>query len=99
MFLPNRLPATALRCRFFSAPHFTEEVCVGFESIRDIGMVRAEGLFPNLEGPLKQRLGLGVLLLIIVKGGKVVEADGHMGMIRAEGFFPNLERALVQRLG
>jgi hypothetical protein len=50
-------------------------------------MVRTEGLFPNLQGVLIQRLGLGVLALILVELRQVVESGRHMRMIGAHRLF------------
>ena len=62
-------------------------------------MIRAEGLLPDRQRALVERLGLRVLALVVVQLREVVQARGHIGMIRAEGLLPDRQRALVERLG
>ena len=61
----------------------------------DVGMVLAEGRFPDGERALVERLGPPVQPLVAVEDGEVVERLGDVGMVLAEGRFPNGERALV----
>ena len=44
-------------------------------------MLRAQGLFPDCQRPLIERLGLGVLALGVVHRPQVVEARGHRSLI------------------
>ena len=62
-------------------------------------MLRAQGLFPDRQCPLIERLGLRVLALVVVKRRQVVEARGYVGVLRAQGLFPDRQRPLVKRLG
>ena len=62
-------------------------------------MIGAEGLLPNGQRPLEERLGLGVRALRLIQRREVVEARGHVGMVGAEGLLPDRQRALVERLG
>ena len=62
-------------------------------------MLGTEGLLPDAERALIERLGLRVLALGIVKHRQVVEARGHIGMLGTEGLLPDGERALIERLG
>ena len=64
-----------------------------------IGMIRAEGLLPDRQGALVERLGLRVVALGVVQQREVVQAPGHIGMIRAEGILQDRQRALIERLG
>ncbi len=69
------------------------------ERVGDVGMVLAEGRFPDGERALIERLGPAVQPLALVEDGEVVERGGDVGMVLAEGRLPDGERALVERLG
>ena len=69
------------------------------ERAGDVGMVLAEGRFPDGERALVERLGPAVQPLVRVEAGEVVERVGDVGMVLAEGRFLDGERALVERLG
>ena len=62
-------------------------------------MVGAEGLFPDRQRALVERLGLRVLALVAIQRGQIAQARGHTGMVGAEGLFFDRQRALVERLG
>ena len=52
-----------------------------------IGMVGAERLFPDRKRSPVERLGLGVVALVLVQQGQTVQASGHIGMLGAERAF------------
>ncbi len=54
-------------------------------------MLGSQGLFPNRQRALVERLGLGVAALIVVERRQVVEKDGSGRIIRAK-----LCRAVIQ---
>ena len=58
-----------------------------------------EGFLVNSQRTLIERFGLGVAALGDVKGGQIVERQGHIGMIGAERLLADRQRALVERLG
>ncbi len=62
-------------------------------------MIGSERLLGDCQGPLEERLGLGVAALGMVQTGQVVEGGGDRGMARPEGGLVDLERALVEQLG
>ena len=64
-----------------------------------VGVLRAQGLFPDRQRPLVKGLGLRVLALGVVEHRQVVEAGGHVGVLRAQGLFPDRQRPLVKGLG
>jgi len=61
-------------------------------------MVRPENLLSHRDSALIQGFCLGILPLISVNEGKVVEAGGNVEMLWAKGLFTNAEGALVQGL-
>ncbi len=61
-------------------------------------MLRPEGLLPDRQGALVERLGLGVLALVVVEQRVIVEAVGYIPMVRPEGLLPERQRPLVERL-
>ena len=64
-----------------------------------IGVVCAERLLPDRQRALVERLGVGVLALVLVHDGQVVEGRGHVGVVCAERLLLDRQRALVERLG
>ena len=62
-------------------------------------MLGAEGLLPDRQGSLVERLCLGVAALDTVQRGEVVEARGDVRVIGAEGRLPDRQRAPIERLG
>ncbi len=62
-------------------------------------MLGAEGLLIDRQRALEKRLNLGVLALLVVQPGEVVEAGGDGGMPGAEGLLLDCQRALVEWLG
>ena len=62
-------------------------------------MVFAERLLPDRQCALEQPLGVGVLALIRVHDGQVVEGVGHIGVACAERLLADRQRALVEPLG
>src|SRR5262249_57817950 len=51
------------------------------------GMILAENLFVDLDGPTIERLGLVILALVPKQTGEVVVPDRNRGMILAENLF------------
>jgi hypothetical protein len=64
----------------------------------NIGMVRPQRLLADGQRTLVERLGLGVLPLVVIKHGQTVEAPGHIGMVLPQRRLPDGQRLLVQRL-
>jgi hypothetical protein len=61
-------------------------------------MVRPEALLGHGGSALKQGVRLGILPLISVDKGKVIEAGGDVEMLWAKGVFADAKGALVQGL-
>ena len=64
-----------------------------------VGVVLAQGLEPDRQGPAEHRLGLGVLALGLEGHGQVVVAGGGVGVVLAQGLEPDRQGAAVHRLG
>ena len=62
-------------------------------------MLRPQRLLKNRQRPPEERLGLGVLALLVVELRQVVEARGYLGVLRPQRLLKNRQRALVERLG
>ena len=62
-------------------------------------MVFAERLLADRQRALVERLGVGVLALLLVHDGQVVEGRGHIGVVCAERLLVDRQRALVEPLG
>ncbi len=62
-------------------------------------MLGSEGLFPDRQRALMERLRLGVTACDPVKRRQIIEALAHIRMPGSEGLFPDRQRALVERLG
>jgi len=60
-------------------------------------MVRAEGLLPNRQRALVERLSLREMALAEEQVREAVQARAHIGMIRTEGLFPDRQRPLIER--
>ena len=67
--------------------------------IGHIGVVCAERLLADRQRALVEPLGVGVLALLLVHVGQVVEGAGHVGVVCAERLLLDRQRALVERLG
>ena len=63
------------------------------------GVIRPQNLFPDSQGPFKQRQGLVVGAHTMIEHRQVVEADAGIGVLRAQGLFPDLQGPLVQGQG
>ena len=59
-------------------------------------MLRPQHLFPDGQGPLVERLHLGVLSLRIVQRCQIVEAGGHVRVLRPQHLFPDGQGPLVE---
>ena len=57
------------------------------------------GLLQDAQRLFVERLGLGVLALIVVERRQVVEAGGHTRMLRPQGRLLNRQRPFVEGLG
>ena len=64
-----------------------------------VGVLRTQGFLPDGEGALIERLGLGVLTLVVIQRRQVVEARGHEGCFRPQGLLLDGEGALIERPG
>ena len=62
-------------------------------------MPRAEGVLPDLQCALVERLGHGVTALISVEASEIVETQGHVGMLRSEDLFCYRQGPLIERDG
>ena len=62
-------------------------------------MVKTESLLADRQRALVKWLGIGVVALIAVKHGEVVEAYGDIGMVRATRSFADRQRVLVFKDG
>ena len=62
-------------------------------------MVPAQLALQDGEAALIERLGLGVLTLIIIRRRQVVEARGREGVLRPQGLLLDAEGALLERPG
>jgi hypothetical protein len=56
-----------------------------------VGMILAESLFVDLDGPPIQRLGLGILALSLKQTGEIAISIRNVGMILAESLLANLD--------
>jgi hypothetical protein len=54
--------------------------------------IRAEGLHPNGQRVMVERLSLRILLLVIIQCCQVVQAGRYVGIGKAEGLGPDGER-------
>lgn len=61
-------------------------------------MLGAAGLLVDRERPLKQRLGVRIVLLFHVERREIVEGLADIGMLARQSLLANGERALEQRL-
>ena len=59
-----------------------------------VGVLRSQGLFPDLQGPLIEGQGLLKGPHSLIQPGQVVEADGEVGVLRAQGLFINFQGPL-----
>src|SRR5262249_43636134 len=57
----------------------------------NVGMILAESLFTDLDGPAIERLGLVILALGLKQKGEVVVTDSNGGMILAENLLVDLD--------
>ena len=55
-------------------------------------------LFPNFDGALEQRVGLGVSAEPLIHVGQVVEACGYVGMVRTKRLLADCKRPFARRL-
>ena len=62
-------------------------------------MILAESLFVDLDRPPIERLGLGILALVLKQNGEIVVTGRNVGMILAESLFADLDRPPIERLG
>ncbi len=75
-------------------------ICVPHNAIlSDIRVLGAERVLLDRQGPLVERLGVGVAALGTVQPGEVVEARCDVGVLGAEGLLHDRQRALIERLG
>jgi hypothetical protein len=58
-----------------------------FERPRDVGVVRSEDLFANLQRAFVQRLGVGIATLFCVKQPQAVQRICDIGMVGTERVF------------
>src|SRR5260370_25809554 len=61
-------------------------------------MVRTESSFVNRESMSMEGLRLGILALILVEPGQVVEGGGGVGMLGSQLLLIDHQRSLVERL-
>jgi hypothetical protein len=95
----NRL-GSRLKMRWFLRPaNASEEERVVSHAYRHVGMLRAQGFFPNRQRPLIKGLGLYVLALSIVKLCHPVEGFGQVGMFRTERHLQNHPSSFIKRFG
>ena len=62
-------------------------------------MLRAQGLFGDLQGPPVQGQGLIIGAHGFIQQGQVVEASSGIGVLRPQGLFSDLEGQLGQGQG
>ncbi len=64
-----------------------------------LGMLWPQGLLPDRQRPLVERLGFGVAALGVVQRGEIVEAGGDVRMIGPERLLPDRQGSPLERLG
>src|SRR5271156_3432990 len=62
-------------------------------------MVGAERFHINRAGPDKERLGFGIVALLVVQHGKVTQAQGDLWIVWPELFLFDRQSALLEWLG
>ena len=63
----------------------------------ELGVVFAEVLGLDVQHALQQRLGLGVLLLVVAQGGQVEQALRHLRVLFSQHGLPNFQRLLLEQ--
>jgi len=70
-----------------------------FQRLRDIGVIGPEHVLPDRQGPLIERLGIGVAGLCLVECGQIVQRRRDRGVIGTKRFLEDRQRPLVEWLG
>jgi hypothetical protein len=62
-------------------------------------MLGSERLLPNSQTALVEWLGRGMLALILIQRGQIVERPGHVRVFGSQSLFIDRQAALKERLG
>ena len=84
---------------FGAATHFPEQTGVVLPAGDDLWVPRPQGLCKDGQRPFVHRLGLGVLSVVFVEHGQVVECHRHVGMTDPKEFLLDCKGAPVEPFG
>jgi len=68
-----------------------------------VGIMQSPGADPGAlsdrDGPVEERLGVGILALLVIHDSQAVQTIGHVGVLRPQRLYPDRQRPPVEQLG